>query len=456
MSEQSRNNRLNPRESKSQERVDSGSLRSYYRQLGDSEPISPEAERALWAKVDAVVERMRASLCTFWFILKQHEHILDTFSASAVSDVFPASTFPETSSEREMQSLPFRLKPWAERISALAEKMERVCREEGCHSISLISLRKESAELLHEYPIGRKKLLEWYADACMFRASYFGTDDNLFAETRQTLEQKTCMPLEDFLRIMSQLEDDFFQLEELRRELVTCNLRLVVSIVQQHNKIPHQTADIIQEGNLGLIRAFDTFDYKLGYRFSTYAAWWIKQAVTRAIASQNRIIRLPAHMIATIVKIGKTEQVFLQRKGRIPSDQELADEMEMPRERISAIKKMACQTISLQAPMNLDEQEDSYLRNFLTDYSSENALLQMTSEHLMIRLKKAIESLNLREQKIIRLRYGLDNTPPKTLAEISEIFHVTRERIRQIEQRAIKKLRDPSLRTCYQDYFFER
>ena len=212
---------------------------------------------------------------------------------------------------------------------------------------------------------------------------------------------------------------------------------------------------MIQEGNLGLIRAIDKFDHKLGHKFSTYATWWIKQAVSRTITSQSRVIRLPAHMIATIVRINRAEQDFLQRNGRMPTDMELAAQLEMSRERISAIKKMTCQTISLQAPVS-DENDRNLLENLLCDPDTTDPARQMTSKLLLENLKDAIDRLPEREQQIIRMRYGLDSQPPKTLLEVSKFFNLTRERIRQIEMRAIRHLRNPNLETCYQDYYFER
>jgi len=237
--------------------------------------------------------------------------------------------------------------------------------------------------------------------------------------------------------------------------MVTCNLRLVVSIVQHYHSSNVQTSDMIQEGNLGLIRAIDKFDYKLGHKFSTYATWWIKQAVSRTITSQSRVIRLPAHMIATIVRINKAEQAFLQRTGKMPTDEELALQLELPRERVSAIKKMSCQTISLQAPITDDKDRD-LLENLLCDPETTDPTRQMTSKMLLDNLKEAIDRLPEREQQIIRMRYGLDSQPPKTLLEVSKYFNLTRERIRQIEMRAIRHLRNPNLETCYQDYYLER
>lgn len=212
---------------------------------------------------------------------------------------------------------------------------------------------------------------------------------------------------------------------------------------------------MIQEGNLGLIRAIDKFDYKLGHKFSTYATWWIKQAVSRAVASQSRVIRLPAHMIATIVRINRAEQEYLQRNGTLPSDADLAAVLELPRERISAIKKMTCQTISLQAPIS-DASDKDFLENLLCDPENTDPMWKMTSSLMLQRLKDALERLPEREQQIIRMRYGLGKQAPKTLMEISQYFHLTRERIRQIELRAIRRMKNPDLESCFQDYYFDR
>ena len=253
---------------------------------------------------------------------------------------------------------------------------------------------------------------------------------------------------------MEQLDGYFEQLEEYRQQMVTRNLRLVVSIAQHYHSSNVQTSDMIQEGNLGLIRAIDKFDYKLGHKFSTYATWWIKQAVSRTITSQSRVIRLPAHMIATIARINKAEQDFIQRNGKQPDDSDLAAQLELPRERISAIRKMACQTISLQAPLS-DSSDKNILENLLSDTDDTNPAKLLTSKLLLDKLKSVINQLPEREQQIIKMRYGLDSSRPKTLVEVSKIFNLTRERIRQIELRAIRKLRDSSLEVCYQDYYFD-
>ena len=429
---------------------DADSLQFYYRQLAESEPLSAEEEYALWERIDSCFNRVRGILYTFGFVLQEHIRILqDRFTASDLSDFFPASSFSDAAdSSRGAGTAIIETAPWLREIETLSQELKEAF--EGGKTRSLPQLRKKAVELLSRHPVCRDKLLEWYDVACAYRKESLeggGTPD--------FRNRKLCMDDKTFLREMSKLDREFEAVEEMRQKMVTCNLRLVVSIVQHYRSSSVQTADMIQEGNLGLIRAIDKFDHKLGHKFSTYATWWIKQAVSRTITSQSRVIRLPAHMIATIVRINRAEQDFLQRNGRMPTDMELAGQLEMSRERISAIKKMTCQTISLQAPVS-DENDRNLLENLLCDPDTTDPARQMTSKLLLENLKDAIDRLPEREQQIIRMRYGLDSQPPKTLLEVSKFFNLTRERIRQIEMRAIRHLRNPNLETCYQDYYFER
>lgn len=429
---------------------DADSLQFYYRQLAESEPLTAEEEYALWEQIDICFNRVRGTLYTFGFVLQEHIRILqDRFNSSNLSDFFPASSFPDAAdSSRGPDTAIIKVKPWLREIEALSQELKEAF--DGKKIRMLPALRKKSAELLNRHPVCRDKLLEWYDVACAYRKECLEGGGSSDLRNR-----KLCMDDKTFLREMSKLDGEFEAVEEMRQKMVTCNLRLVVSIVHHYRRSSVQTADMIQEGNLGLIRAIDKFDHKLGHKFSTYATWWIKQAVSRTISSQSRVIRLPAHMIATIVRINRAEQDFLQRNGRMPTDTELAVQLEMPRERISAIKKMTCQTISLQAPI-ADDNDKNLLENLLCDPDTTDPARQMTSKLLLENLKDAIDRLPEREQQIIRMRYGLDSQPPKTLLEVSRFFNLTRERIRQIEMRAIRHLRNPSLETCYQDYYFER
>lgn len=232
---------------------------------------------------------------------------------------------------------------------------------------------------------------------------------------------------------------------------MTANLRLVVSIVNRYRSSAVPEGDLIQEGNLGLIRAMDRYDYRLGTRFTTYATWWIKQAVLYTISSQSRVIRLPGHMLAAINKINKAEQNFILTNGRDPSLDELSAILELPRPRISALKKMMCQAISLQAPRNTEE--GSELENLLSDGEADDPVRLLAFKLLKARLEQALGTLSEREQQVIRLRFGLDSEKTMTLVEVSKVFNLTRERIRQIEMRAIKKLREPALQGYFKEYF---
>ncbi len=424
-------------------------LYCYYRDLEATPPMTQEEERSFWADVDTVTGRIRDHLASFCFILKKHGELLEQATDPELTGLFPPSSFPDKNTEH----LKSRLAPWIREITALAEKITAVSKADGCDSASLIPLRQDAAALLRQHPVKQNILMKWVADVRFYAVHYLNSN----AKSRRIIEENFCVTPEIFRAAMEELETESRKLDKLRQKIIASNLRLVVRIANQCNKVKDLAADIIQEGNLGLIRAVNTFDYKLGYRLATYATWWIRQAVIKAIASQNRIIRLPAHMISMIVKIGNAEQDFLQRHGRSPAENELAELLKMPKERIRAIRRTASQPVSLQAPAFPGEQEPHRLDQLLTGQPQENSLSplhRMTSEHLMVRLKKTIAGLSEREQLIIRMRYGLDNTPPHTLQEVSEIFHLTRERIRQIERCAISKLRDPSLRICYQDYFF--
>lgn len=426
------------------------SLRQYYSQLADSKPMNADEEYELWDRIDTKNGEIRSILYGFAFVLREHVTLLKNCTPAALSDLFPASSFPDTKSDRDMSAELLKIFPWIGDLANACTALRKSFESKGKKNLEKI--RADIVKLLGLHPINREKLREWYDVAALYRESYNNENGDLFAETRETLEAKLCMDTEVFLTKMKALDGLYAQLEELRQQVVTSNLRLVVSIAHYYHCSNVQTADMIQEGNLGLIRAIDKFDYRLGHRFSTYATWWIKQAVSRAIASQSRVIRLPAHMIATIVRINKAEQSFLQRNGHLPSDEELAIQLELPRERISAIRKMTCQTISLQAPLSNSSDKD-ILENLLCERESSDPMRQLTSKMLLNRLKEALDSLTEREQQIIRMRYGLDTQTPRTLVEVSKIFHLTRERIRQIEIHAIQKLRNPDLEFCYQDYY---
>ena len=272
------------------------------------------------------------------------------------------------------------------------------------------------------------------------------------------LDDPVKMYLKDIGRVPLLSADDEIELarkmqegdEEAKKKLSEANLRLVVSIAKRYVGRGMLFLDLIQEGNLGLMKAVEKFDYQKCFKFSTYATWWIRQAITRAIADQARTIRIPVHMVETINKLTRVSRILLQKYGREPTPAEIAREMNVSEERVREIQKIAQDPVSLETPIG--EEEDSHLGDFIEDDRAVTPSDSVSSTMLKETLLSVLNSLTPREEKVLRLRYGVDDGRPRTLEEVGKEFNVTRERIRQIEAKALRKLRHPSRSKHLKDF----
>ncbi len=256
------------------------------------------------------------------------------------------------------------------------------------------------------------------------------------------LETETGLTIAEIKDINRRMSIGEAKARRAKKEMVEANLRLVISIAKKYTNRGLQFLDLIQEGNIGLMKAVDKFEYRRGYKFSTYATWWIRQAITRSIADQARTIRIPVHMIETINKLNRISRQMLQEMGREPTPEELGERMEMPEDKIRKVLKIAKEPISMETPIGDDE--DSHLGDFIEDSTMQSPIDVATVESLKEATREVLSGLTAREAKVLRMRFGIDMNTDHTLEEVGKQFDVTRERIRQIEAKALRKLRHPT------------
>lgn len=402
-------------------------LQSYLKDIGELPVPSAERQAEIIEDMIAADVEIRSALGSMGLVMQEHIRLLSGYQDEAeLAALFLPSSVPENTD--------IITEAWKHHRALVNfyEKWQALYRKK---SPELNEYRVKAVELLNKMPFSS----EYMENCYQLLVDYKNFDFNKKDWMVNFLEDKVFMPYSDFLAVMQRLEVLRRSVQRMRQELLVGNLRLVISVANQYNHPNVSKNDLIQEGNIGLMRALEKFDFRLGNRFSTFATWWIRQCITRAIAEQGTIIRLPRHIINTIRAIRQAEQRYILEHGSEPDNKDIARMLEMPEPRVSAIRKMAKQTLSLQA--QIGDADGRHLEDVIADESSKEEISEISEMSLKDTIKAVLGELTAREQQIIILRFGLFEQRAQTLEEISRSLGLTRERVRQLEAKIIAKMR---------------
>ena len=440
--------------------TDTDALSIYMRQMAVSPLLTAEEELAYAKDYDEIMMAFRKKICRMGFVATEHLKIIADMGMDVIDNNFITRYDIDRKTDTSPKMILLGMHNWR---ASIEKQFKSLCASfhKEHESEELEKIRTKLANALIVFLLKHEYLMEWYDVALDYlketglsiktKSGFDEKNLKISENKKEFLSSKLQMSIRDFHALMCELQEIRNQADQIRKKILEGNLRLVISIAKKFQSRGLPLIDLIQEGNIGLMKAVDKFDYRRKHKFSTYATWWIKQTVSRGIADQARVIRIPVHMIATLNQIFYAQQRLLQEYGREATSEELAKELDMPKERVRSLLKMAQQPVSLQAPVV--KGSPSLIEDLLLSPGGDDPVSGAAYSMLKEKIEEVFSTLTEREQQVLRMRFGLHGETPSTLEEVGSHFQLTRERIRQIEIKAMEKLRDPERRKYLDGYF---